>query len=828
MLGSLVTKDTLSISPRPVFYEELNLLGMKELGWDYPECQEPLLWACNKEYFYFGEKVFEAKGANIYDKATVDFVPGKETLTLKPVNVKAMLEKTKEQMFLIESEAIEFIHETYLQYTRARKTVEKTKANQLDFEALAARQEQKTKTKMAIVKEDCDSFDIMPLSEAEKQGKQIFQTTKIDKFLASFSGGKDSQVVLDLCTRAIPSTEFEVIYSDTGYELPPSLDLYERVKEHYRELYPDLKFSTARNHEEVINYWDKIGTPSDNHRWCCAVMKTAPLYRLLKLEDNKQARVLTFDGIRAEESTRRSTYARIGKGVKHDTVINASPILNWNAIEIFLYLWRYELPVNPAYRQGMTRVGCLICPFSSEWNDMVSSRCYSDKLQPFLTRVEAITKKSGVKDVDEYIKEGNWKRRSGGRGMSFPASINFVSTKPNLVAKINNPQVDVMTYLRPIGLFNYSTAEDGRISGEIKYRKTSTLYSFSIEKKDKDIIVTFYDTQKDPVLQGLLKRVLNKATYCVQCEVCEVECPTGALHVLGEKPYIDDKRCISCGKCLTFHDFGCIAAASLAVTGKQNQHKMKLISYNNFGLNEGWLDIYFSDHENFFTENLAGLNEKEILPNFAKWLYHAGIIADVQSKEITPLGLLLEDLYMDNPEAVWQIIWVNLSYSSPIAQWFSNSVEWGTTVTSDSLKEMAINDYSDTSATTVKNVTYALIRTFKESPIGKMGQYATTEKKDLFVRKNFEDIDKITVAYSIYKFAEEKGIRSMRVADLYSPDVTGGVYREFGIPKNILERHLRSLNSDSTRLLVAELNMGLDNITLQEGVTSLSCLEKLV
>ena len=83
--------------------------------------------------------------------------------------------------------------------------------------------------------------------EAEASGKRIYQTTKIDKFLASFSGGKDSQVVLDLCTRAIPPENFEVIYSDTGYELPPSLQLYQEITEHYQKLYPRLKFSVARN-----------------------------------------------------------------------------------------------------------------------------------------------------------------------------------------------------------------------------------------------------------------------------------------------------------------------------------------------------------------------------------------------------------------------------------------------------------------------------------------------------------------------------------------------------------------------------------------------------
>ena len=71
LLQSLVTSNTLGVSPRPVFFEELDLLGLDKLGWKYPCCQEPLMWACNKQYFYRGQMVFEAKGANIYDAAIV-------------------------------------------------------------------------------------------------------------------------------------------------------------------------------------------------------------------------------------------------------------------------------------------------------------------------------------------------------------------------------------------------------------------------------------------------------------------------------------------------------------------------------------------------------------------------------------------------------------------------------------------------------------------------------------------------------------------------------------------------------------------------------------
>ena len=185
-LSSLVGKDTVNISPRPVFFEELNLLGLDKLGWKYPECKEPLLWACNKEYYYRGELVFEAKNANIYDKATIIFQPGKEKLKLKPVEMKKMLERTKEQMFLCESEAIEFIRDTYDTYSSANLIREKHVANKMDFESLAERQEKKTKQKMAIVKEDCESFDIMPLSEAEKQGKKVLKATKIDPKIRNY------------------------------------------------------------------------------------------------------------------------------------------------------------------------------------------------------------------------------------------------------------------------------------------------------------------------------------------------------------------------------------------------------------------------------------------------------------------------------------------------------------------------------------------------------------------------------------------------------------------------------------------------------------------
>ena len=819
-----ISKETLSVSPRPVFFEELDLLKMEELGWKYPRCKEPLLWACNKQYFYRGQFVFETKGANVYDAPTVVFQKDCERLKLKPVDVEAMLKKNSDEMFLIESEAIEFIREQYLKYANASNTRKAAKANELDFEALAAMAEKKMKKKMAIVKQDCDSFDVVPLDAAEETGKQVYLTTKIDKFLASFSGGKDSQVVLDLCTRAIPPQDFEVIYSDTGYELPPSLHMYEEIAKHYKSLYPELSFRTARNHASVLSYWDKIGTPSDTHRWCCAVMKTAPLYRMLKTEDNKQAKVLTFDGVRAEESTRRSGYSRVGKGVKHDTVINARPILYWNTTEIFLYMFKYNLHMNPAYRQGMTRVGCLVCPFANEWNEMIANVHYKDDVKPFLDKIENFAKKAGVKDVKEYVSEGGWKRRASGNLVDQTSFIEFKSTTPNLVAIIKNPKIPVLSFLQTLG--NYTiTEQNGKIVGEIRIRKE--VYRFSLKEERGNHVFEVKNIQ-DVILVGLFKRVLFKSTYCIKCETCEVECPTGALSVYPEVK-IDPNKCVHCHKCLDFHEKGCVAANSLHITtGNSMTTKVGNIDrYKNFGLREEWLSDYLTELNNYWTSN-HGLNENYQIPSLKAWLRDAEIIDE--KNNVTELGMLLAnpDVMANYPNLVWEIVWINLSYNSFIVNWYTQNVGVDMICSQKSLEELIKEQYPTYKDKTVHNAVYQLRRTLKESPIGELLSQHTEINKDSFQRGSYDNLSPEAIAYSLYKYAHTRKVYNLRVNDFYKNEAIAGPLREFCLPKSDFEGGLRTLNSNKNRVLVAELNMGLDSITLREDLTPITALKSLL
>ena len=52
--------------------------------------------------------------------------------------------------------------------------------------------------------------------------------------------------------------------------------------------------------------------------------------------------------------------------------LNISPIRNWRALEVFLYLWWQKAAMNPLYEKGIERIGCYVCPsmLESEYEDL--------------------------------------------------------------------------------------------------------------------------------------------------------------------------------------------------------------------------------------------------------------------------------------------------------------------------------------------------------------------------------------------------------------------------------------------------------------------------
>lgn len=830
--------EALGIAPRPVFYEELDLLGLNHMGWVYPHSDAPLLWACERRYFYCGVLVMEVRGGNLFDAPEVFITPEGKNIILTPIDVYYLCDKNSDTMFLIEHEAMEFINGTFRQYKGI------TKASQtnpdIDFQALAARLGKKTGEKQVVVKESCDSFDIMPESEANAQGKGAVLTNRIDLVIASFSGGKDSQVVLDLVSRVIPSTEFKVIYADTGYELPSSLELYDRVKDYYSAIYPALDFHKAQNHQPVLYYWDEMDSPSKIHRWCCSVMKTAPLYRLLKEINGtgRQPNVLAFEGVRAEESSTRSQYARIGKGVKHSNVLNARPIFEWNVTEVWLYILSHQLPLNAAYRRGLSRVGCVICPLSSELGDCLDYRLFKDTAQPFVDKLRENAKKSGIRNIDEYLKLRKWKVRAGGNRHENKSKVQFSSLMTDFKARIYNPRENILEWLKVLGPFRYSKVGN-EIKAGIKYGKQ--IYKLLItflnndNNNDEIIDVVAYNAAPDIFFVGHLKRVINKVTYCVHCEVCEVECRAGALSVVPIVK-VDESKCVHCHMCLDFKDNGCVTANSIKQTEgnkiytNMENKKFPINRYNTFGLREMWLKFYFANYQTYFENDDHQLNVKKQLPIFKKWIIDAGILQS--GKDLpTELGKIMAEKYVESRLPIWEILWINLCNDTDLCSWYIANVDFIRPYSREEIDILLGEAFPQYTSTVRENTMKAFQNTFKESPIGselQQGIVIKSGNKVSIARHEYIDLSLVAAAYSIFRYAESKGTKSLTVSEFYAENQDEGIYRQFGIERPSFERILRTLQEERNHVLNVQLNLGLDNINLREDISSADIIKMML
>lgn len=815
--------EALNICPRPVFSEELDFLGVSKLGWKYPNTDAPLLWACDRRYFYCGEMVLETQGGNIQDNYNITFA--QNNLSLKPIDLDYLKSTNEDSLFLLEHEAMEFIDGEYRKY----KSVNKANKNNsdIDFHQLAENLSKKNKVGYSVVKESCDSFEVMSNDVIEQKGRSAILKKYIDYFVCSFSGGKDSQVILDLVTRVVPSNELVVIYSDTGYELPTSLSLYREVQKHYLKTYPDLNFLVAKNHQELMFYWDKLGAPSRMLRWCCSIMKSAPLARLLKeiSGSKKQPNAILFDGVRAEESVNRSTRSRIGVNAKHNNIINISPILNWNSTEIYLYLIVKGLPFNKAYEQGFSRVGCIICPYSSKWSENLASKIYPESLSPFVCKIRESLEKTKTAGIDAYIKDGKWKERAGGRTVDSEAGLTIIEEGIDFKAILKSPREDLLMWFNILG--KTQIEKDGHLYiGTLNYKKN--LFKFRIEQTvNSSWTIEVKETNNDVVFMSHLKKVLYKATYCIHCEVCEVECPTGALSVVP-KVNIDTNKCVHCLKCIDFDGKGCLSASCVSISTGEKKNNMTSIKsginrYNDgMGLRENWLKKYFATSETFFDNDDHGLNPRYQIPPFINWLREACILSE-GDKTITELGAKMQASFSGNAEAVWEIIFINLTENSEIAKWYSSTIEYNRQYTKQELEIILQNSFPSLKDRTLKNPLNSLLNTFKESPLGKnvpVGVAVSINRKAGIIRQPHNDLSLVATAYSLYRYAEKTGRYSLTVSEFYNPEQQDGIVRQFGIEKDAFEQNLRTLEQERNHVLRAELKMGLDNIILREDLTA--------
>ena len=182
----------------------------------------------------------------------------------------------------------------------------------------------------------------------------------------SFSGGKDSLVVLDLARASLKQRELKAFFLNTGIEFPETVEF---VRFLCREMKIPLEEVDAGS-----AFWEQVerfGPPAKDFRWCCKVCKLASAGDLragkrgCSLSDKEvgnSVAYLTIDGKRKHESFSRARIAASETNPFVPSQLNIFPIRDWKALEVWLYIYWRGLPYNPLYGLGFERVGCWLCP----------------------------------------------------------------------------------------------------------------------------------------------------------------------------------------------------------------------------------------------------------------------------------------------------------------------------------------------------------------------------------------------------------------------------------------------------------------------------------
>lgn len=222
---------------------------------------------------------------------------------------------------------------------------------------------------------DLESVAIARIQEAARLSEFYYQKP----LLLTYSGGKDSEVCLELCKRA--GVPFEVMHNLTTADAPETVY-------HVRDVFHKLELEGIKC-EIVLPAYKKRPTsmwalmpimrqpPTPARRWCCRYLKEASA--------KKRCMVL---GVRRAESRKRADSGvaelpgkikgkkqvfdfdnndeRIIAPCQMKAKIKIHPIVDWEDRDVWEFLWDAKVEMNPCYAMGFTRVGCVGCPMAGK------------------------------------------------------------------------------------------------------------------------------------------------------------------------------------------------------------------------------------------------------------------------------------------------------------------------------------------------------------------------------------------------------------------------------------------------------------------------------
>ena len=794
----LPQQEKSSKEPRPVYYREMNLLGMNK-RWKYPQNDDaPIMWAEAEKYIYRGRTIARTKGGSLFQCPEVIYTETDEGVPkdaiLTPVDIDMMVARNSELLDNLMEDTSKKIYNTYVKYRK-----------------------------------------------------------RVDLFYVAFSGGKDSIVALDMVQRTLPHNSFKVVFGDTQMEFPDTYKTVSMVESWCKG--NEIEFLRAKSALIPKSAWNIFGPPAVEIRWCCSVFKTTPQILMLRnIMQNPGFTGMAFTGIRAEESASREEYDDISEGKKHSGQFSFHVIFDWNSAEVFLHIYRYHLPLGESYCKGVPRAGCLVCPNAVGRSDYFRRAAYKSEIDDYLAIIKTTSTKIASfseKQMQEFINSGHWRTRSTGRELTLGRNLHRyreVEKGTHCITILKNGiYAQWLQWMRTVG--DIIRSDESCI--EVKFHdKTYELKWVVGEDGFEEIwLRDCFKSKTDVKFLSLLKSSVIKAVYCVNCGACEAECKYSCIHCT-KNGLVVGKDCQHCFQCHDLHEH-CVRYYSIRNTEKEGEPLKGIDRYASFGFRNSWLKSYINhggDVE-FWVSCADGFAPNKRQDACHQFLLDAGVITgkwkmkkskgsqektiDFSPIQNTKFGKKI--LECGSNSTIWALIMVNLvsNPNVPTFKWFLENCDMFQTYDEEDLFNLLVPVFAnDEKGHGKQNVIDSLKILLSTTPLGLeqiVAQVDFTAKST--ARGETISLNSLTrmpwyspvpevVLYSLYKFAEACGDYYQFTLS-YLMDETierDGVSPStiFGLDRDTMIRIINGLAINYPDFITASFSFDLDTITLRK------------
>jgi len=197
------------------------------------------------------------------------------------------------------------------------------------------------------------------------------------KFTVLWSGGKDSTAALLWVLDNVKHSNWNILYVEITGNTHKLCTEYVLETAGRLGVEDKLMIAKTKNFYELMDRW---GPPlMFGYRWCLSQLKAEAF--------SKYTEHFVVDGIKRSDSRRRKKLKLITV-MRVSDKITVSPLIDWNSKQVYDYIRKHGVNINPCYTKYGHSGNCMFCPYADKRHILltINDPEWRNKILPILIK----------------------------------------------------------------------------------------------------------------------------------------------------------------------------------------------------------------------------------------------------------------------------------------------------------------------------------------------------------------------------------------------------------------------------------------------------------